>query len=225
MLIFYIVVTLLFSVRSYGEICPQPLKIAVAESWPSSVLENLARYHQPFKEIGCTVEYQKVPLSRSLQMVSNGKLDGDTYRIAGLEKDYPNLIRVATPMARFGYYLYKKRKASLNIDQPKSLAGSKTCITFGNRLRRQISNELKLQVLEASNTSQCLKMLMTDRVDIFIGPRPEVEDSAFWNSKDDYTRAEKPYVSTNLYIYLNDRHREVAKQLEKILGKYFITDN
>ncbi|WP_413577762.1 substrate-binding periplasmic protein [Bdellovibrio sp. HCB290] len=214
----------LFSVRSNGAICSQPLKIAVAESWPSSVLENLARYRQPFKEIGCTVEYQKVPLSRSLQMVSNGKLDGDTYRIAGFEKDYPHLIRVATPMARFGYYLYKMKMASFNIDQPKSLAGHKTCITFGNRLRRQISNELKLQVLEAANTSQCLKMLKTDRVDVFIGPRLEVEDPAFWNSKDEYMRAEKPYVSTNLYIYLHERHKEVAKKLEKVLGKYFITD-
>lgn len=212
----------ILSETALGSLCPRPLQISVAESWPPAVLKTLERYREPFKELGCKVVLKKVPLSRSMLMVSKGQLDGDTFRIEGFDKDFPHVLRVQTPMARFGYYLYKKRNTAVDINNPKSLAGHKTCLTLGNRLRRQVAKELKLKVTETTNTSQCLKMLTTERVDVFFGPRPELEDPSLQELNEQLIRAEKPYMTVNLYIYLNDKHSELAKKLEQILDKYFV---
>ncbi|UOF01513.1 transporter substrate-binding domain-containing protein [Bdellovibrio reynosensis] len=133
------------------------------------------------------------------------------------------MLRVRTPMARFGYYLYKKKNTAVDINDPKSLANRKTCLTFGNRLRYKVARDLKLKVTQTSNTSQCLKMLTTERVDVFFGPRPELEDPSLKDLNEQLVRADQPYMTVNLYIYLNEKHSELAKKLEQNLDKYFVT--
>ncbi|XGC79823.1 substrate-binding periplasmic protein [Bdellovibrio bacteriovorus] len=198
------------------------MQISVAESWPPAVLKTLETYKAPFKELGCQVVLKKVPLSRSMLMVSKGQIDGDTFRIEGFEDDFPHVLRVQSPMARFGYYIYKKKNTRFDINNPKSLAGSRTCLTFGNRLRRRVSRELKLKVTETANTSQCIKMLTKERVDVFFGPRPELEDPSLHDLNVQLVRADQPYITVNLYIYLNEKHSELAKKLEQNLDKYFV---
>ncbi|MGE9746701.1 hypothetical protein [Bdellovibrio bacteriovorus] len=211
-------------VQSYGK-CSKALRISVAESWPPQVLRILDGFKQPFKDIGCEVIFKKVPLSRSLLLVSKHELDGDTFRIAGFENEIPHLLRVQTPMARLKYYFYKNAGSRLNLEQPKTLRGRKTCLTLGNRLRSQVAKELQLEVLEASNTVQCLRMLATGRIDVFFGPIIEVQDPALKQYNETLIRANRPYTIANLYIYLNDNHKKVAEKLEPILGKYFISDD
>jgi hypothetical protein len=221
----FVCLTLLFSISAHAGPCPRNLQISIAESWPPAVQKMIEDIRQPFKEIGCEVTFKKVPLSRSLLMVSKGELDGDTFRIEGFGKDLPHLIRVQTPMARFKYYFYKKSGSPLELEQPRSLKGRKTCLTLGNRLRSRVAKELQLQVLEAANTYQCLKMLANGRVDVFIGPTIEVEDPALAEYNKSFTRALKPYVIANLYIYLNDRHKDIARQLEPLMEKYLKSDD
>ncbi|WP_413294833.1 hypothetical protein ACLSU7_06955 [Bdellovibrio sp. HCB185ZH] len=215
---------LLFSMVVHGGPCPHALTISIAESWPPAVQKKIESFQQPFKEIGCEVIFKKVPLSRSLLMVSRGELDGDTFRIDAFGSDLPHLVRVQSPMARLKYYFYKKSGSDLNLDQPKSFKWRKTCLTLGNRLRAQVAKELQLQVLEAANTFQCLKMLANGRVDVFIGPTLEVEDPTLKEYNSHFVRAQNPFVTANLYIYLNDRHKDIARALEPLMDKYRIND-
>ncbi|QLY26396.1 hypothetical protein HW988_05045 [Bdellovibrio sp. KM01] len=216
--------TFLLSLTAQAATCPQPLKISMAESWPPAIHKLIEGFRQPFKDIGCEIVFKKIPLSRSLLMVSKGELDGDTFRIDGLGSDLPHLIRVQTPMARLKYYLYKKRGAPLDLEQPSSLSGRKTCLTLGNRLRSQVAKELHLEVIEAANTFQCLKMLANGRVDVFLGPTIEVQDPTLKEYNESLARSSKPYVTANLYIYLNDRHEKIARELEPLMKKYLVTD-
>lgn len=215
---------ILSGTESHGK-CSKALTLSVAESWPPQVLSMLDGLKQPFQEIGCDVKFKKVPLSRSLSMVSKQELDGDTFRIAGFEDDFPHLLRVQTPIARLKYYFYKNAGSRLNLDQPKTLRGRKTCLTLGNRLRSQVAKGLQLEVLEASSTVQCLRMLASGRIDVFFGPIIEVQDPALKQYNENLVRANQPYTIANLYIYLHDKHKTVAEKLEPILGKYFISDD
>lgn len=50
------------------------------------------------KRIGVTIQFKNQPAQRSLISSNAGRTDGELHRIAGLEKAYPNLIRIPEPV-------------------------------------------------------------------------------------------------------------------------------
>jgi polar amino acid transport system substrate-binding protein len=55
-------------------------------------IEEIAR--AAFGRVGVEVEVNTVPTERSLINVNAGRDDGDIFRVAGVEKEYPNVVRI-----------------------------------------------------------------------------------------------------------------------------------
>ncbi len=54
---------------------------------------------EALRRLGLAYELVKVPSERALASVDRGEIDGDYVRIAGLEQNYPGLVRVDEPIA------------------------------------------------------------------------------------------------------------------------------
>jgi polar amino acid transport system substrate-binding protein len=62
-----------------------------------------------FKRIGVEVEVTTVPTERSLINVNSGIDDGDLFRVAGVEAEYPNVIRVPEKIMDNDFVAFTKR--------------------------------------------------------------------------------------------------------------------
>lgn len=62
-----------------------------------------------FGRIGVEVEVTTVPTERSLINVNSGVDDGDIFRVAGVEREYPNVIRIPEKTLDNDFIVYTKR--------------------------------------------------------------------------------------------------------------------
>ena len=58
---------------------------------------------EAFRRIGVEIELPYLPTERSISAANDGLHDGELNRIAGMEKIYPNLIRVDESMMDFEF--------------------------------------------------------------------------------------------------------------------------
>jgi len=63
---------------------------------------------QAYRAIGYHLEIQYLPAERSLKMSSEGKFDGELFRIAAVGQHYPQLLAVPVPLARIELYAFVK---------------------------------------------------------------------------------------------------------------------
>lgn len=80
--------------------------LSAAPGRPGFVTE-LAR--AAFGRVGVEVEVTTAPPERALINANAGLDDGDILRVAGLERDHPNLIRVPEKVLDFDFVAYAKR--------------------------------------------------------------------------------------------------------------------
>ncbi len=63
-----------------------------------------------YQKLGITVEINAFPSKRGIYLANDGKLiDGELSRISGIEKDYPNLIKVAVSLAYIDKVVFSKK--------------------------------------------------------------------------------------------------------------------
>ncbi|MHA7879615.1 MAG: hypothetical protein ACX931_07480 [Saccharospirillum sp.] len=90
----------------YTALCWLLLAMAAhAEHWTLSAVENstLTRLAQAivrpaYAELGITIEVHEYPPMRALRYSNNGLVDGELYRVRGIEAQYTNLIPVPEPL-------------------------------------------------------------------------------------------------------------------------------
>lgn len=80
--------------------------LTAAPGHPGFIAE-LARV--AFGRVGVEVEVTAVPTERSLINVNAGVDDGDIFRVAGVERDYPNVIRIPEKTLDNDFIVYTKR--------------------------------------------------------------------------------------------------------------------
>ncbi len=72
------------------------ITLSTAEDWAMSLIcEDILR--EAYKRIGYNLQVKKYPASRAIYYSSQGAVDGELSRIAGLSKKYPELIQIKVP--------------------------------------------------------------------------------------------------------------------------------
>jgi len=67
---------------------------------------------EAFKRIGYKLDIRVLPAERSLLISNRGIIDGEVQRISGMEKDYPNLIRVPEKLIDWKFVVFSKKNIS-----------------------------------------------------------------------------------------------------------------
>ena len=78
------------------------------------VLEAITR--EALQRLGFGLRLVNQPSERSLQSANLGQVDGEGLRVEGLDKQYPNLIRVPEPYLRIAFVAFA-RDSSIRLDQ------------------------------------------------------------------------------------------------------------
>ncbi len=137
-------------------------------------------YSEAFKKIGCKFELQVVPWERALLMANAGIVDGDAARV-DLHKYYPfqyqNLIKVPVPILDDYVAVFASKLAVQNGSVPVSsienwadLAPLRVGYIRGHKLvEAKLKNNVpNIRTMSATSIEQGLRMLFSERFDVFV---------------------------------------------------------
>lgn len=170
---------------------------------------------QAFKRIGIRLIIQNIPAQRALVNANRGISDGDLARIQGIEKRYPNLIRVPEIIWVAEINAFSK-DPTISLQHWRdlkrfSLAYIRGWVVFDNNvpkaamINKVLLPEALFKVVERERVQLALyekKMGLSVIKQLAIQGVRAVNDSL---------------LMTPIYIYLHKKHRDIIPQLTKAI--------
>jgi polar amino acid transport system substrate-binding protein len=175
-------------------------------------LDELAK--AMFKRIGVEVEVTAVPTERSLINVNSGIDDGDLFRVAGVEAEYPNLIRVPEKIMDNEFVAYTKR-GDIRIRSWADLKPYSVAYTTGWKIYdRNVKGVRDLVTTPSINGLPPL--LDMNRADVILMDRWQGQ-WVLQQSGHQFMLQEPPLARVEIFTYLNKKHAALVPRLAQAL--------
>jgi polar amino acid transport system substrate-binding protein len=198
-------------------------------------------YKEAFSRLGYTFAYNLYPLKRSLAESNAGRIDGECARgqmPPALQKRYPNLIRVKEPIweSRISVYSMSPETRVDGWQDLKRYENSVVGFSKGGGYLDRMAQQYRADsqtFYGALNYTQGLRMLISKRIDLFIGVSGAIDNilkEEEFRDKDIYNAG--AVATLPLYPYLHKKYAHLAaplaavlKQMKKehIIDKYVLT--
>ena len=191
----------------------QDFRIGGIEDYPLNPLAQTI-LTEAYRPLGITLQFSEWPSPRSLALTDSGQLDGEMGRIAGRQRDYPDIRQVNVPLITLNIVAVSTSPALQNIPWP-----------YLGRYRIGISRGLLLyekMPLDGGDTEdiataeRLLLMLRSDRLDLVLVPQLV---AAVWQRQPGPPLYITPYPQGvfPVYHYVNKRHSDLIPALEQSL--------
>lgn len=161
---------------------------------------------EAFRRAGLHLALVKLPPERGLVNANAGIEDGDLTRIAGLEKSYPNLVRVPEKLIDWHFVAFSRQatpaEASWELLEPLSVGHIKGWKIFEQSLKTTT------HITTVDNPDQLFAMLDKGRIDIALYERWLGYALAKKMNIQKLHVVEPPLASREMFIYLHKRHAD-----------------
>lgn len=170
---------------------------------------------EAYRRIGYTVTFDPLPARRALEWANDGVTDGDLARIAGTEKQFPNLIKISPPVSHFRGVAF-----ATNVVRPisgwKDLKGLSIGIVRGIRYS-EIGTE-GMNPISTNDMTHLFKLLKLGRIDVAVA----VLDAGRIEIRRNYPDAGirpigDPLHAAPLYHYIHVKNGHLVQKLEAAL--------
>lgn len=176
-------------------------------------VDELAR--AAFKRIGVEVEVMAVPVERSMINANSGIDDGDVFRAAGIERDYPNLLRVPEKVLDNEFVAYTKR-TDISIRNWADLQPYVVAYATGWRIFDLNVKGVK-EITTTSSIVDLLPLLEKGRADVILLDRWQgqrlIQQGGYR-----FRLEEPPLARIPMFIYLNKKHAALVPKLAQALA-------
>lgn len=170
---------------------------------------------EAFRRMDISLKIIKIPSERALINANNGVDDGNFVRIAGLEKNYPNLIRVSEVITTFEFVAFS-RKASFKTTGWDSLKPYNVGIINGWKILE--NNILDVKSLTKVKDEQLLfTLLLAGKSDVVVYDRMQGKLYLKQLAVRDVSILKPPLAVKQMYLYLHKRHAGLVPKLEQNL--------
>lgn len=174
-----------------------------------------ALLRRAFERLGLELQFEPLPLRRSLPMTQQGQLDGEALRIRELALKYPELLLVPVPLATVQVLGYV-RQAGPRPGDEATVLGLRLGYPRGIVLLENWLADAPRRV-EASTRTDLLRLLRAEVIDVALltsaAGLPDLEAA----DMEGLFRLPTPFHVTPLYAMLHQRHRELLPRLVKVL--------
>ena len=189
---------------------PSPTRIIVSNSDGGRLVGFIERVlTDAYAQVGAAPEIRTYPVARSIEMANEGITDAEAWRGPGLDRDYPNLIRVPEPILTLEYRAYTLEKPFPGRDWD-SLRGHRVCVNLGEKLIEDRTHDLPREL--AHGVDAALKMLKAGRCDVVLS------NQFAWLAMDHsdlgtFCVGAAAIETIPLYHYVNRRHADLVPGL------------
>ncbi len=169
-----------------------------------------------YERIGISIIVTPLPTKRSLLMADRGDVDGEAGRIPGTEKQFTNLIPITSaPIAFVEGGVFSKTHRE-KIRTWSNLKGLKVAIRRGELYAEKGTRGLS--PLVADHYPSLIKLLMNDRIDVFVG----IKSDAFFELRKNpnynlIKMLEPPLYSAPLFHLVHKKNKDIVPRLEKVI--------
>ncbi|MFP5223635.1 MAG: substrate-binding periplasmic protein [Acidobacteriota bacterium] len=196
----------------------QPLTIGTTVAPPLSMpdsngmLDRLLR--EAFLRIGIGVQFVTLPSERSLAEANSGGIDGDNNRIAGLARNYPELIQVPESNMVYEFTAFAL-DPSVVVNDWESLAKYSVGYIQGWKILDE--NVKAVELTKVATPQQLFSLLKAKRVDVIIYERFGGEHFIQELDVQGARVLQPPLARREMFLYLNRKHAPVVEYLAKAL--------
>lgn len=169
---------------------------------------------EAFSRIGIKAEIVFNPTGRSLEDVNSGFADAEINRIAGMEKNYPNLVRVPEPNMVMHFVAFSKK--DFKIEGWESIRDLQIGIVKGWKILEDNTADFPHVTLVPTET-ELFNMLDKDRIDIALYSKLTGYEQLMIRGLEDIYHLEPPLASREMYLYLHKKHQELVEPLAEAL--------
>jgi polar amino acid transport system substrate-binding protein len=177
-------------------------------------VEEVAR--AAFSRIGLDLTVVPLPIERALINANAGIEDGDLFRAAGFEKDYPNLVQVPQPLMEQEFVAFVRRP-DIEVRDRSDLERYSVAHITGQKVIERYLKDIK-NVTTVRDHEQLAALLASGRADVIINNR--------WVGLLVAQKAgvavrviEPPLLRTPMYVYLHRRHEAFVAPLAAALAE------
>lgn len=168
------------------------------------------------RRTGVRVRLITLPAERGLVNANAGIEDGDLNRIAGLERAYPNLMRVPEKNMDMHFVAFT-RKTDLTFDQGwRSLSGRSVGLIKGWKILEQnVPPDADVTVVK--DAEQLFQLLKHRRVDVVLYAQHLGQAQARRQGLVDVRVAGPPLTTQEMFVYLHNKHASLVPKLAESL--------
>ncbi|MBL4606367.1 MAG: transporter substrate-binding domain-containing protein [Pseudomonadales bacterium] len=177
-------------------------------------LDEVSR--EALARIGYQLVVDRLPAERGLRNTNLGFSDGEMSRVEGVDRLYPNLIRVPEKIMDWEFVIFTKQRINLYRGW-HSLENRDVGFITGWKIVEEHMPVTAI-ITKTSNADQLFSLLQKDRVEMVIyeswGGRYLAQESGF-----DTIRIQKPALEKKeMYIYLHKNHESLVPKLAQALA-------
>jgi polar amino acid transport system substrate-binding protein len=169
---------------------------------------------EAFRRVGVELRLVKQPAERALINANAGVLDGDLTRIAGLKKQYPNLVRVPEKLVDWEFTAFSK-DASIPSNWTAIRQHSVGHIKGWKIYEQNLSGAER--VVTADDPEQLFRLLELNRIEVALYMRWMGLALIRQHGLKDVHVLAPPLATREMFIYLNKRHADLVPRLADAL--------
>lgn len=197
---------------------PRVLVLNEANAPPYSNAERTGFFDviaiEAFRRAGFELHLEKLPAERALLLSNRGVADGELNRLAGIEAQYPNLIRVPEKLGDWHFAAFSK-DASIP-GRLEALKGRTVGLIRGWKIYESALAGAK-DVIAADDAEQLFRLLQLDRIEVALYVRFMGLEQIRKLGIKDVRILDPPLYVRETFIYLHHRHADLVPMLAAAL--------
>ena len=207
---------LLSAMPLHAEERNRPLHISTLTRHDPATLIATNIVTEAYRRLNIAVQIDELPGERSLQSADYGTTDGELYRKAGMEVNYPNLIMIPVPLMNYEIVVFT-RGARFVVNGWESLRPYTIGFVKSIKVAEDNTRGMKVEVA-ATLRSAFLKMSL-GRSDVVVANRLSGLAMLKELGAGDIKLLEPAITVFPVYHYLNKKHADLVPGISDILSK------
>ena len=166
-----------------------------------------------YQRLGFDIHVVRMPAARAIRLAASGTVDGELYRVAGLERAFPSLKRINSAVNLLEGAIFSNRPEpvlSLSHINDKRI-GIRKGVIFSRNVTEG------MQTVELNSNIQLFGMLEKGRVDLVIMARTNGLGLIRQQGLRDIFVVKQDLVVQPLFHYLHERHEALIAPLTQVL--------
>lgn len=200
---------------NYKYISKKPIVISYFDT-PFQIMQK-AIIKEAYKLAGIDVRFVKSPGKRSLKLSSSGAVDAELNRIGKIDKNYPTLIKVPTPMYPLTGVAFSN-KHDIKVESWTDLNTYAIGVIRGAPFYEKPTKGMNKT--EVETYLQLFKMMEKNRIDIVVGTEfsCRLTLKKYFPSSNIVTIG-KVLLKVDTYHYLHEKNKDIVPLIDKQLKK------
>lgn len=174
---------------------------------------------EAYSELGIEIEHRSYPILRSIKSAGSGKVDGQLFKVAGIEEEYTELIKIPVPVDYFELTVLKP-SGTPDILQWNDLKDLKVGYYRGVfYLKKKTALEGIIDTREIDTHEQLVKMIQHGRIDVALTARIAGWQTLQGLKSEQVVLQRTPIQKVYVHHYLNKKHSSIVPKITSILRK------